>query len=56
VARAFCPPPFSARKASPRSTVVVVEIDKSDKDLDKLPSVVVGGGQLPRIPGSRSLR
>lgn len=36
------------RKAIPRSSVVVVEVEKGDRDLDKLPSVV-GSGGLPRI-------
>ena len=36
------------KKAIPRSSVVVVEIEKGDKDMDKLPSVV-GKGGLPRI-------
>lgn len=36
------------KKAVPRSSVVMVEIDKGDKDLDKLPSVV-GEGGWPRI-------
>lgn len=36
------------KKAIPRSAVVVVEVEKGDRDLDKLPSVV-GSGGLPRI-------
>ncbi len=36
------------KKAIPRSSVVVVEVEKGDRDLDKLPSVV-GSGGLPRI-------
>lgn len=31
------------------STVVKVEIEKGDKDMDKLPSVVSAQGKLPRI-------
>jgi hypothetical protein len=39
----------AVKKAVPRSEVVVVEIDKGDKDMDKLPSVVSSEGGLPRI-------
>jgi hypothetical protein len=37
------------KKAIPRSAVVTLEIDKGDRDLDKLPSIVSGKGGLPRI-------
>jgi hypothetical protein len=36
-------------KAIPNSVVKVVEIEKGDKDLDKLPSTVPAQGKLPRI-------
>lgn len=36
-------------KAIPKSVVKVVEINKGDKDLDKLPSTVPSQGQLPRV-------
>jgi hypothetical protein len=36
-------------KAIPNSSVKVVEIEKGDKDLDKLPSTVPAQGKLPRI-------
>jgi hypothetical protein len=36
-------------KAIPRSVVKVIEINKGDKDLDKLPSTVPVQGQLPRV-------
>jgi len=36
------------KKAIPRSSVVTVEVEKDDKDLDKLPSIVSKGG-WPRI-------
>ena len=39
----------AVKKAVPRSEVVMVEIDKGDKDMDKLPSVVSSEGGLPRI-------
>jgi hypothetical protein len=39
----------AVKKAVPRSEVVMVEIDKGDKDMDKLPSVVSSEGSLPRI-------
>lgn len=37
------------KKAIPRSSVVVIEIEKGDKDMDKLPSTVPATGKLPRI-------
>jgi hypothetical protein len=38
------------KKAIPRSSAVVtVEIEKGDKDMDKLPSAVSAKGPLPRI-------
>jgi hypothetical protein len=38
------------KKAIPRSSsVVTVEIEKGDKDMDKLPSAVSAQGSLPRI-------
>lgn len=37
------------KKAIPRSSVVMVEIEKGDKDMDKLPSGVSAQGKLPRI-------
>jgi hypothetical protein len=37
------------KKAIPRSSVVVVEIEKDDKNLDKLPTAVSVQGKLPRI-------
>ncbi|MFM2197045.1 MAG: hypothetical protein RLZZ505_477 [Verrucomicrobiota bacterium] len=37
------------KKAIPRSEVVVIEIEKGDKDMDKLPSAVTANGPLPRI-------
>lgn len=37
------------KKAIPRSSVVVIEIEKGDKDMDKLPSTVPASGKLPRI-------
>ena len=37
------------KKAIPRSSVVVIEIEKGDKDMDKLPSTVSASGKLPRI-------
>jgi hypothetical protein len=37
------------RKAIPRSSVVVVEIEVGDKDLDKLPAIAPAKGKLPRI-------
>lgn len=37
------------KKAIPRSSVVMVEIEKGDKNLDKLPSAVSAEGKLPRI-------
>lgn len=36
------------KKAIPRSSVVTVEVEKDDRDLDKLPSIV-SNGKLPRI-------
>lgn len=39
----------AVKKAIPRSEVVLVEIEKGDKDMDKLPSVVSSEGGLPRI-------
>lgn len=36
-------------KAIPKSVVKVVEIEKGDKDLDKLPSTVSAQGKLPRF-------
>lgn len=39
----------AVKKAVPRSEVVLVEIEKGDKDMDKLPSVVSSQGTLPRI-------
>jgi hypothetical protein len=39
----------AVKKAVPRSEVVMVEIDKGDKDMDKLPSIVPSEGGLPRI-------
>jgi hypothetical protein len=39
----------AVKKAVPRSEVVMVEIDKGDKDMDKLPAVVSSEGGLPRI-------
>ncbi len=37
------------KKAIPRSEVVVIEIEKGDKDMDKLPSAVSAQGPFPRI-------
>ena len=37
------------KKAVPRSEVVIIEIEKGDKDMDKLPSAVSAQGSLPRI-------
>jgi hypothetical protein len=37
------------KKAVPRSEVVMVEIEKGDKDMDKLPACVAKDGPLPRI-------
>ena len=37
------------KKAIPRSEVVIIEIEKGDKDMDKLPSAVSAQGPLPRI-------
>jgi hypothetical protein len=37
------------KKAIPRTSAVVIEIEKGDKDMDKLPSVVSASGKLPRI-------
>jgi hypothetical protein len=37
------------KKAIPRSSVVTVEIEKGDKDMDKLPSAVSAQGPLPRV-------
>lgn len=36
-------------KAIPKSSVKTIEIEKGDKDMDKLPSVVSAQGKLPRI-------
>jgi hypothetical protein len=37
------------KKALPRPDAVVIEIEKGDKDLDKLPSSVSANGATPRI-------
>ena len=37
------------KRAIPRSAVVTIEIEKGDRDLDKLPAVVPASGGLPRI-------
>ncbi len=39
----------SIEKAIPKSVVKVVEIEKGDKDMDKLPASVSAQGPLPRI-------
>ena len=39
----------STKSAIPRSDVVMVEIDKGDKDMDKLPACVPQQGGLPRV-------
>lgn len=37
------------KKATPRSSAVVIEIEKGDKGMDKLPRTVTATGKLPRI-------
>jgi hypothetical protein len=39
----------ATKNAIPRSDVVMVEIDKGDKDLDKLPACVPKDGGVPRV-------
>lgn len=39
----------AVKKAIPRSEVVMVEIEKGDKDMDKLPSAVSATGTTPRV-------
>jgi hypothetical protein len=39
----------AVKKAIPRSEVVMVEIEKGDKDMDKLPACVAKDGPVPRI-------
>lgn len=39
----------AAKKAIPRAGVLVIEINKGDKDLDKLPACVARDGKTPRV-------
>lgn len=39
----------ATKSAIPRSNVVMIEIDKGDKELDKLPACVSPHGNLPRV-------
>ncbi|HBE23965.1 MAG TPA: hypothetical protein DDW21_11200 [Verrucomicrobiales bacterium] len=39
----------AAKKAIPRADVVLVEINKGDKDVDKLPECIEPDGKFPRV-------
>jgi hypothetical protein len=39
----------AAKRAVPRTDVVILEINKSDKEMDKLPECVKKDGMLPRV-------
>lgn len=39
----------AAKRAVPRADAVIIEIYKSDKELDKLPDIVKKQGTLPRV-------
>lgn len=39
----------AAKRAVPRTDVVILEINKSDKEMDKLPECVKKDGVLPRV-------
>jgi acyl-CoA hydrolase len=39
----------AAKRAVPRADAVIIEINKSDKELDKLPECVKKDGVLPRV-------